>query len=54
MHGISGGIRKAGRLVKELKKEGKGREEVGDVLAKVFLITAEEAKEKVKAYWQEK
>lgn len=53
MHGISGGIRKAGRLVKELKKEGKSREEAENVLIKVFLITAEEAKEKVKAYWQE-
>lgn len=39
------------RLVNELKKDGKSREEVEDVLAKVFLLTEEEAKEKVKAYW---
>ena len=50
---IDQGRESAGRLVKELKKEGKSREEAENVLVKVFLISAEEAKEKVKAYWQE-
>lgn len=52
--GINRERESAGRLVKELKKEGKSMEETENVLAKVFLLTAEEAEEKVKTYWQEK